>query len=284
MNSEYIKIGLHNRYEFTEVGFLYVKDKLESGVSYRKISKDLDINPDTLSSMAKRYNIAKDNRRKFTINENYFSKIDSKEKVYWLGFLSADGYIDQDKGIINIALQTSDKDHIQRFLNTIGSNKLIKECHSYFNNKDHITYGVFINSKKMTQDLLKYGLYRNKSLTLLPPSSEQIPRCWIKYWVLGYYDGDGGLSIWKDKFNFRYKMTFLGTKEVINYIQDFLQTNKNIRLAHNCKETYEICYTEGPTKQILDYFYSEKDILDFCLKRKYDKYIRICNIWRSKHG
>lgn len=273
MNLELVYIKPRSRkYLLTEKGLSFLSEELERGNSYIQLAKIFDINPDTLANLAKENNIHKDNRRKYTINEHYFDIIDSKEKAYWLGFLAADGYVDQNRGIIDISLQEEDKSHIQRFLKAIGSNKMPKERHSYFNNKDHKCYGVVVNSKIMTQRLLHYGLYANKSLTLSRPYSETIPRCWIKYWILGYFDGDGCLSIWNSKGSVRYKMGFLGTKDVIDFIQEFFGTNKTVRLAHNCKATYQFTYTETLTKQCLDYFYRDLDVLEFCLQRKYQKY------------
>ena len=31
--------------------------------------------------------------RKWKVNENYFEKIDSDDKAYWLGFMCADGNV-----------------------------------------------------------------------------------------------------------------------------------------------------------------------------------------------
>lgn len=155
--------------------------------------------------------------------------------------------------------------------------------HYFFNNKDHLGVSVSINSKSMAQDLVYLGLYKNKSLDLRPPFSEQVPRAWIKYWILGYFDGDGGLTIWDDKayHRKRYKMSFLGTKEVIDYIQDFLFSTKTTTLAHNCKATYQINFTETDTLAILNYLYKDFD-MSICLERKYQKYLEIIEIDKNQ--
>lgn len=284
MNTDLVEVKPHSKkYILTEKGFDFLRQKLDEGLSYTKLSKIYNVNPDTLSILAKEYGISKDNRRRYTLKENYFSKIDTKEKAYWLGFLAADGYVDEDRGIVSVGLQSSDKEHIQKFLNAIGSNKEIKETHFYFNNKDHSGWAVTVNSVKMTKDLQFLGLYKNKSLTLEPPSSEQVPRCFVKYWILGYFDGDGCLSFFQDKSRntTRYKMGFLGTKNIINYIQDFLSTNKTVHLAHNCKEIYQINFTETDTRAILDYLYEDFDT-SICLERKYQKYLQILELNRTK--
>ena len=52
----------------------------------------------------------------YKYNENFFEKIDSPRKAYWLGFLYADGCIlDQRKSkILEITLSKNDKNHLQK--------------------------------------------------------------------------------------------------------------------------------------------------------------------------
>ena len=49
---------------------------------------------------------------KYTCDENYFEKIDTAEKAYWLGFMYTDGYIQNKRKNSNmkigIALSQSD--------------------------------------------------------------------------------------------------------------------------------------------------------------------------------
>ena len=284
MNPELVTTKPSSRkYVLTEKGLDLLSKELADGKSYFYLSKEFDINPDTLSALAKENNIHKDNRRKYVLNENYFENIDTKEKAYWLGFLAADGYVDAEKGVIFLGLQPKDKDHIRKFLNAVGSNKKIKEKHSFFNNKDHLGCYAEINSKKMAKDLFFLGLYAGKSLTYTPPTPEQVSRSFIKYWILGYFDGDGGLTLFRDPKgkSIRYNMSFVGTRKTIEFIQEYLGSNKKIKLAHNCKNTYEIKFTETDTTAILNYLYSDFDTSK-CLERKYKKYLEILKINASK--
>ena len=56
-----------------------------------------DVSEDTVRRWMKENNI-NIRKRKYNVNEQYFSDIDSPEKAYWLGFLSADGYVHQERG------------------------------------------------------------------------------------------------------------------------------------------------------------------------------------------
>ena len=70
------------KYSFTPEGKQFVQSQLEQGLSYAKIAQQLNISSDTLSKLCKENGIARDNRRKYSLNEHYFDKIDSKEKAY----------------------------------------------------------------------------------------------------------------------------------------------------------------------------------------------------------
>ena len=41
---------------------------------------------------------------KYDRNSNVFEKIDTEEKAYWLGFLYADGYINEEHNFITLVL------------------------------------------------------------------------------------------------------------------------------------------------------------------------------------
>jgi len=83
------------------------------------------------------YNILKRNGRihkignkKYKVNENYFEKIDTEEKAYWLGFLYADSNVRIHKGrsgILKLKLKQSDKQHIEKFNKCLNSNYPIKD-------------------------------------------------------------------------------------------------------------------------------------------------------------
>ena len=54
-----------------------------------------------------------------TVNKNYFSNIDTRNKAYWLGFISADGYVVSNKSggnfELGIELSYKDRDHLKAF-------------------------------------------------------------------------------------------------------------------------------------------------------------------------
>ena len=60
--------------------------------------------------------------RKHFYNEDYFKVIDSEDKAYWLGFISADGSVSKDAYHIRISLSSIDIKHLEKFLTCINAN------------------------------------------------------------------------------------------------------------------------------------------------------------------
>ena len=53
-------------------------------------------------------------------NRHIFDDIDSSEKAYWLGFIIADGYLNDDKNMLRIKLGDKDKNHLIKFIKFLG--------------------------------------------------------------------------------------------------------------------------------------------------------------------
>lgn len=160
------------------------------------------------------------------VNENYFKVINTKEKAYWLGFLYADGYINEKTYQVELSLCEKDKSHIEKFQKCIKSSYKITKR----NINGHIAYRTIIYSKKITMDLTKLGCNQKKSLTLKPPTEKQVPKKYIKDFIRGYVDGDGCFSSGRI-------FCIVGTKEMLNFIIDYLQNNTTISKAGSFSKT-----------------------------------------------
>jgi len=118
---------------------------------------------------------------------NYFETIDTKDKAYWLGYLSADGYISKDGGKLVIDLSSKDKSLLLKFCKGVGANEnkitdRVHKCGSVSNKL--IVYG-----KEFVNHLIKLGCTNNKSFTLKFNNfeNEELDMAYL----MGYFDGDG---------------------------------------------------------------------------------------------
>lgn len=209
----------------------------------------------------------------YSLNENYFEKIDNEEKAYWLGFIYADGYITGSK--LGISLAKCDIDHLEKFLKCIESDCKIKTY------KSKSIYGeceycrVLLNSNKLVNDLKNKGVINNKSLKLTFPKENIIDISLYRHFIRGYFDGDGSLVLSKNSINFK----FCGTKEFLEglldifnkVIYDYTYKKKLFKRHIDNKNNYYISYGGRiKTFKIMDYMYNNCTIY---LNRKYNKYI-----------
>ena len=168
------------------------------------------------------------NSKKYTFNEEYFEEIDSANKAYWLGFIYADGYIsskrNQSNRVLGISLNIKDKKHLEKFNNCLESDVEIKTyIESSGFGKGNQYCRVLYTSQKLTNDLIKYGVYEKKSNIL---SSPNIPEKYIKDFIRGYFDGDG--SIWKQDNATQFNIGIVGTDKLLIFIQNNLLENNII--------------------------------------------------------
>lgn len=129
-------------------------------------------------------------------NKEYFQKIDSANKAYLLGFITADGAI-VDRSL-SIEVEEKDKEVIDFFKKEINNQAAITPC---FYEQKH-NYRVSFGSIGICKDLEKYGIVQNKSKTISHVPTELIPQEFLSYYFRGLIDGDGcihkngGLSIY----------------------------------------------------------------------------------------
>lgn len=220
--------------------------------------------------------------RKYNVNDNYFSKIDSPEKAYLLGVWYADGYlvIEGDK-TKRIGLDVKDTD----WLIDIGK-ELESEAPLYKTEKEVIKR-LKITSPKMYDDLIKLGCFEHKTFLIDFPKNNQVPFNYLNSFILGVLDGDGSITVAtprKENWNSDIQMTFTGTKRLLEGIQKYLGVS-NLKLYQRWPERDNNNYTlqiAGTKKvaSILNLLY--KDAPTFCLKRKREKYEKIINDSRVK--
>lgn len=164
------------------------------------------------------------NSRKYIVNSNYFSVIDTEEKAYWLGFLYADGY-NTNKYRITINLQWADREHLELLKKHIGSNHPIVKRIVKIKKMNEVAR-LDINCRKFCVDLTRHGMVKAKSLILAWPDSldDELKR----HFVRGYFDGDGSVGESKTAVC---TFSFCSSEFFINSLKKYLM--KNLKLNDN---------------------------------------------------
>lgn len=213
-------------------------------------------------------------KRKYSLNENYFECLDSKDKAYFLGFIYADGFITKRSSGQNIlGITLAESEPLDKFKKYINCNKPIgvyKKTNSYSDKS--IEHKLALVSDKLVSDIEKLGVVERKTLVLTFPD---LPEELIPHFIRGYFDGDGSVFIHKDcrpEYDIKYLgIDICGTKEFLEGLSshlDFLDENpciyKEKRKETNC---WNIKFASN-IRSLNLYHYMYKDCDDLYLSRK----------------
>ena len=251
-----------------------MKDILElynSGNSIYAISKLYNVTHKVINRIIIENNLIKrDGRKKHFYNQTIFNNIDSPEKAYWLGFILADGYINEKKAFMRIKLQECDKNHLDKFVKFIDGDKgMIKyETHNITYNKQ---YYVEVNGREFIKSLNNHNIRQGKS------SKEHIAKIPFEYrkdYIRGLFDGDGHIE--------EKRIDLVGSQEVLEYVQRYLKETCDIhvnRILEHCN-TKRIYIGFNRYKVLKHLYYDECISLD----RKYKTVKLLLQVAMLKSG
>lgn len=257
-----------------------IKQMYLSGISCTKIGEIFRINHKLVAEILDEFNIDRKHNgvRKYTLNENYFRKIDTPNKAYILGLLYADGYNNLDKKSVRLQLREDDYEILERINKEIGSNHPIKliDC-------SHRVYGDGYTSKNMysldfygsaiCDDLDKVGVHQNKSLSLEYP--DFLDEKLHSHFIRGYFDGDGSIYSWTKRFQVVFTIT--STEKFCNRCLDIIRSNVRVggsiydASCHNGITKVISIGGNDQCKRVLDWLYEDASLF---IKRKHDRYLQ----------
>lgn len=251
----------------------------KEGISVPNLAIKFETNTRKISNILKENGIKIRGRRKIFYNENYFEKIDTKLKAYWLGFLYADGCVRNIKNayLVKIKLSKLDEKHLFSLIQHIGSNQtdLRTEVSKFrgVNGKEYVSNAktLLINSKKMVEDLINNGCYQNKTKTIKFPNlnPEFIPS-----FILGYFDGDGCITQSTTKTKKYFRITFTcGSEMFLDSIKnELLKAGIDSISKYNYKTFFRLQISNKiDLLRLKDYFYKKNDFYLDRKKTKFDK-------------
>lgn len=260
----------------------------KNGLSSIQISEIFNGSPSGIAYLIKKQigelRSNKENSRVYTYDINYFQNIDSTEKAYWLGFIYADGYVKKNgKGkMFGLTLSIEDKEHLEKFSTALNYNYPIKTYNptkGAYSSKKYCRIQIF--GDEIYNSLVKHGVLENKTLILKPPN---INKKFYRYFIRGYYDGDGCIT-YNSKDHKTFKIKILGTKEILKFIIDYIESNDiaSITKFYKRRNTDKVLSIEmGGNYQVYKFLELTYEDSFVCLKRKHMKYLELCNILHSR--
>lgn len=238
--------------------------------------------------------IANDSKKKYTFNHDYFEKIDSETKAYWLGFFVADGSLSSSSNAFDLSLARRDKKHLTFFLNEINSNYMIKDYETYLKEtgKSYPMSRITITSKRFYDHLVDKNMSPKKSNNEGIPNIESV---WYKDFIRGYFDGDGSIYYakrdrirnykWQDtrEVKLSASSTILGGKEFLCWVSTQIYNNIGLKpnvLKKSDSNVHIISMSDGTMKKFLDWVYEDSTIH---LERKYLIYKEYLELYNTRN-
>jgi intein-encoded DNA endonuclease-like protein len=233
-----------------------------------KVAKHFNVSTSPIIRIIKSNGLNLTNRR-YEVNHDYFNVIDSEEKAYWLGFLYADGYIRERKSgsSLEMKLSIKDKEHLEKFRNSLGSNHQIIEFYNKTKYKSgfsesHMCH-LAIYSMNLVNSIKSQGFHSRKTFTIQFPNIE---KTLIHHFVRGYFDGDGSFSFTEKTL--RPHTNLVCASEIFrNQLIEILKDN-DIQIKYYSNISLHIQDKLGNIK-FYNYIYNKSNIY---LKRKKEKY------------
>lgn len=187
--------------------FGFISDELKIPLHYvRKCSKELKLKPLSYSECNLQY----------WTNHSWLDSIDSPEKAIFLGLFFADGCNSSNDNTISICLHAKDEQYLEGFRKMITETPMKLERHKL--PKEYRT--LVACSKRLSERLSELGAVPKKSLVLKWPTS--IPKEMERFFIRGYFEGDGGISVKNTKSGIRHEVSFAGTKDFIESLNKAL--------------------------------------------------------------
>ena len=273
----------------TDIQKIEAKKLYEQGLGSPTIARMLGVKTGAISYYIGQYvglRTCSEAARKYSYDEQYFNRIDSADKAYWLGFIYADGYITRSKYnyILGIAISVKDIKHLYNFRKCINSNHPIHQytvANGY--NKGSKYCRIQICNQILYQQMIKFGVFENKTSILKPPP---IDKKLFKHFLRGYFDGDGSITK-SNRANGRveYAIKILGTNDLLMSIKDFIESNDIAKINR--------FYKRHPTDIVESIeFAGNYQVLKFCkiiyedstmhLERKFQRYIELSSMLNSR--
>jgi hypothetical protein len=226
----------------------------EQGESLRKIAQRYETSWQVLSVLLKKHGLVlrsqREAVRRHTCNYAYFHDIDSEEKAYWLGFLTADGCITKGDRV-TVHLASVDCEHLYKLKKALDATQVISEGKR--------SCSLVICSPEMAADLTRHGILPNKTFSTKP--AQIAPEMARHYWR-GVFDGDGCI------FRNGKLLVLVGDYDIILGFQAFVFAHcPKIRASITRKETiYQFKLQGDGKKRMLEVLYGDVTVY---LDRKY---------------
>lgn len=268
-----------------------VIDDYINGKSMRQIEQEYGINRATLSKYLTKHHIKTtvgNHFRTYHHQEDFFEKIDTEEKAYWLGFMFADGYISNNEhrygeDQFGLSLSEVDIDVLYKFKDAINASNPI---HTYIrsDNNSKPLCRIQLTSQRTVDDLISHGCIKQKSHILEPPKG--VPDELIHHFIRGFFDGDGSIiksrnENYKKTNGYVYSIDFTTTEMMANWLQSYFDMGSVIK---DSRKQFTYYYNLGGHQQVIKFFHLIYNHATIYMERKYLRFKELLNKYEETQG
>lgn len=265
-----------NKSQILEVISMYLNEKK----SAEDIRLKFGVSNWTIVSALKSHGVKRRSNcdyKKYAINECVFDNLDSKSKLWLLGWFFSDGNVNKDMSRSSITTHKKDIEVHNKFNHVLESN--------YPATIEKNMVVLYIYSKKIGSALNQLGCVPAKSNIIKYPEFKEEWQHWA--FLRGVFEGDGSLGIKHKKANSGVNFDIAsGSLCFLESIKDICKKYLNIecKISHRlkCNNKYGNSYRLvilGGSKNIvlfLDKIYDDGKAIDY-LDRKFNLYYKIKN-------
>lgn len=193
-----------------------------------ELAKEYNVSKSKIVQVWSKANLKGKDAYIYHYDKNFFDKIDSDEKAYWVGFIAADGCIYCPKNnrqkILSISLSIEDESHLEKLNKSLHSNKPISYTSRKGEKGQLLRYcNLQFSSDKLCDDLIKIGVTPKKTYSVNFP---KISENFLPAYIRGYFDGDGSISKSFEKNTLHIcNVTITGFSQNLRNFQNYLESN-----------------------------------------------------------
>lgn len=187
----------------TTIDYSSIKVELDNGLYEKYLSRELsakilceklDISSYVLIKTFRKFGYkTKTEYRKSNIRNNFFTRIETEEQAYILGFYLADGSLSKKYNRISFSVTKADEEILNFIKDNIAPHEKIRYSKERVTSQGYTSKPMahlsFI-STEIAEDLNKYGIGNNKTYKTDIDISF-IPENLMMHFIRGYFDGDG---------------------------------------------------------------------------------------------
>jgi len=245
---------------FTDEQEIAIVDTYLSGVSAREVSERMKCSPNTIQYILHKRGVDtstqyfRRNLHPFSVHA--FDCIDNEQSAYWLGFIAADGHVQNVPSRFTVNLQVRDANHLEQMRTFL---KMEAPLSHYTNKEGYSRCTLRVSKPHFTDRLSQMGIVKGKPDLSIPASFT--PPEYLNHFVRGFFDGDGNAQ------KIEHRIQFVGARLSMTWLQstlaELIGTNPNGKLQRcaNTEKVVTLNYTgHNQVGNITDWLYRDATV------------------------